>query len=341
MTKRFRNLLVCLSVCVASCAATVAGNLTPAEKHRLLTQNIDKMCKEVGAGPYEADPRRLVTKRGYTICDDFLKLEPREWKPETFVAVEGQPDKVPPHWLATEEGRFAHSIKLPNPLSKDSGYRPGMSGEEYFKLLCDRESGEFIYRSAKDVEGIFLMRPRPRFTDEENAHLYFLEDPAEGSPQAAIGPFLYVGLGRYRVVEAVAGEYSGSGIIDRAEGVTRSKYIRIEDLSLPQSSSRHVRLSGMEKASARYAVTWRGLNRYQSRELGIAGSEAIVIDRASMQTIALLRFYSLTGNLTNKVNWETAPRCDQKLNTAFAFRDFVFRALPPINSANSGSQKGN
>ena len=32
--------------------------------------------------------------------------------------------------LATEEGRFAHSIKIPNPVSEDSGYRPGMTPEQ-------------------------------------------------------------------------------------------------------------------------------------------------------------------------------------------------------------------
>lgn len=38
--------------------------------------------------------------------------------------------------LATPEGRFAHSIKIPNPVPADSGYRPGMSSDEYFEHLC-------------------------------------------------------------------------------------------------------------------------------------------------------------------------------------------------------------
>ena len=32
--------------------------------------------------------------------------------------------------LATEEGRFAHSIKIPNPVPEDSGYKPDMRKRE-------------------------------------------------------------------------------------------------------------------------------------------------------------------------------------------------------------------
>jgi hypothetical protein len=79
--------------------------------------------------------------------------------------------------LATEEGRFAHSIKIPNPVSEDSGYKPEMTSQEYFDHLCKTEAGEFIYRTVENVEGIYMMRPRKEATDEELEHLYALEDP--------------------------------------------------------------------------------------------------------------------------------------------------------------------
>src|SRR5712692_7563172 len=34
--------------------------------------------------------------------------------------------------LATEEGRFAHGIKIPSSVPTDSGYKPGMTPEQYF-----------------------------------------------------------------------------------------------------------------------------------------------------------------------------------------------------------------
>src|SRR5262245_29955755 len=59
-------------------------------------------------------------KRGNTECDP-LKLKPADP-------------------MATEEGRFAHSVKIPNPVPEDSGYKPGMTPEEYFAHLCKAEA---------------------------------------------------------------------------------------------------------------------------------------------------------------------------------------------------------
>ena len=79
--------------------------------------------------------------------------------------------------LATEEGRFAQSIKIPNPVPEDSGYKLGMTPEEYFDHLCKTEAGEFIYKTVENVEGLYMLRPRKEATDYELEHLYALEDP--------------------------------------------------------------------------------------------------------------------------------------------------------------------
>src|SRR6185369_2486427 len=79
--------------------------------------------------------------------------------------------------LATEEGRFAHSIKIPNPVPEDSGYKPGMTQQEYFELLCRNEAGGFIFKSVDNVEGIFQPRQRKIYEQEDEQHLYAMEDP--------------------------------------------------------------------------------------------------------------------------------------------------------------------
>lgn len=43
------------------------------------------------------------------------------------------PKMKPADPLATEVGRFAHSIKIQNPVPEDSGYKPGMTSQEYFR----------------------------------------------------------------------------------------------------------------------------------------------------------------------------------------------------------------
>ena len=99
------------------------------------------------------------------------KLEPNE--------VCGEVAKLKPvDPLATEEGRFAHSIKIPNPLPADSGYKPGMTAEQYFDHLCKTEAGEFVYKTVENVEGLYMMRLRESAkNDYLLEHLYAMEDP--------------------------------------------------------------------------------------------------------------------------------------------------------------------
>src|SRR5207237_4857872 len=82
---------------------------------------------------------------------------------QVAAAVVPYPDKVPPP-------------KWPE-ATADSGYKPGMSTQEYFEHLCKTEAGEFIYKTVENVEGIYQMRPREHVTDKMLMDRYFLEDP--------------------------------------------------------------------------------------------------------------------------------------------------------------------
>src|SRR5690349_21833710 len=86
----------------------------------------------------------LVSAEKYTrdIIREVHQPPPYKWT--KFVQVEGQPEPVPIGWVSTPEGRFAHSIKIPNPVPKDSGYKWWMSSKDYFVHLCEKEAGECI-----------------------------------------------------------------------------------------------------------------------------------------------------------------------------------------------------
>ena len=126
-------------------SACVSFVETPGERFRKAIKEIEAACAKRKLDPNE-------------VCGGVAKLKPADP-------------------LATEEGRFAHSIKIPNPVPEDSGYKPGMMPEQYFDHLCKTEAGEFIYKTVEHVEGFYLMRPRKRATDYEMEHLYGLEAP--------------------------------------------------------------------------------------------------------------------------------------------------------------------
>jgi hypothetical protein len=198
--------------------------------------------------------------------------------------------------LATEEGRFAHSIKIPNPVPEDSGYKPGMTPEQYFEHLCKTEAGEFIYKTVENVESLYQMRPRPKVNHESN-HLYALEEPY-GGPEGSNEPeFFFVEPGRYHYFES-------AGFARR--GADSPKEIRqppsMGDPQLDLKVARYFgydghKLETMQKEYAsirksKYGYTWRGITRSHDREQGVGGSELIVLDLQTNEVLAVHRGYA-------------------------------------------------
>ncbi|MCS6319917.1 MAG: hypothetical protein H8K05_19540, partial [Nitrospira sp.] len=117
----------------SSHAGLFGADETPGERFRKAMEKIRLSCEGRKLAPGE-------------MCGEVAKLKPADP-------------------LATEEGRFAHSITIPDPVSADSGYKPGMTSQEYFDHLCKAEAGEFIYKTVENVDGLYMMRPRTKATD--------------------------------------------------------------------------------------------------------------------------------------------------------------------------------
>ena len=224
-------------------------------------------------------------KPGETTCD-ILKLKPRNFSQTQLIPVEGQPEPIPEEWVATSEGRLAHSIKIPNPVPRDSGYRPGMTSQQYFEHLCKTEAGEFIYKTVEKVEGLFMMRSRKRATDYELEHLYALEDPfgeIGGEHHSPAEYFVQPHIGRYRFLELPAGDEVHQGtkryrrFFRDKNAISGKDYQTVIDgkaVFVPYI----VGELETKTISSKYGFTWRGIARRQGRDLGIAGSELIVLD---------------------------------------------------------------
>ena len=179
--------------------------------------------------------------------------------------------------LATEEGRFAHSIKIPNPVPEDSGYKPGMTSQEYFDHLCKTEAGEFIYKTVENVEGIYMMRPRERVTDDQLSHLYALEDPYgdidDPNPQDYLvqppfGQYQFMEVGRTKDVLHTSLPYER--FLRGSEKESKKDYVYM-DGTRSHRVPYIVKKEGVSSLKSRYGYTWRGIQRPYDRELGIAG----------------------------------------------------------------------
>lgn len=254
---------------------------------------------------------------------------PHRWT--QFVNVDGQPEPVPAEWVATPEGKFAHSIKIPNPVPKDSGYRRGMKSEQYFEHLCKTEAGEFIFKTVGNVEGFYFMRPPRRPTEWDLEDRFKLEAPEiertfqllrESSVERG-KIFVSPPWANYTYVE------------EPIRGVGNAvSYVRISGYRHGVST---MKVEPVSELKSRYALTWRGVKRPSDRELAIAGSEWIVSDLKTNEVLALRRDYARTGFTRNSregIYWLNASGCPNVLprdNLSRRFSVFVSKSLIPAS----------
>jgi hypothetical protein len=257
--------------------------------------------------------------------------KPYQWT--QFVEVAGQPEPVPAEWVSTPEGKFAHSIKIPNPVTKDSGYRWTMSAKAYFEHLCKQEAGEFIFKTVKNVEGLYFARPPARPTDADLKDRRKLEAPeiertfqlVEASPKERAKIFVNPPWGKFSFVEEPSPTVAANKQYVRVFGY-RQKVSPMTAESVSDLRSRH-------------GMTWRGIKRTKDREHAIAGSEWIVFDLQSKEVLAVFRDYALTGKTSNTpegIWWLNAVNCSRSKHVdTTRFYDFVVKVQEP----NSGGAK--
>src|SRR5205807_1234939 len=124
-----------------------------------------------------------------TACASGSRIEGQSYKWTTFIPVDGQPQPVPAEWLSTAEGKFAHSIQLPDAVPKPVPFdfakakmmaalpAKASVSEQYFEHLCSTEAGEFVLKTVEDVQGLYFMRPPNQPTDADLMERYKLEAP--------------------------------------------------------------------------------------------------------------------------------------------------------------------
>lgn len=259
--------LVLLSAILIGCA-TLRAEPTVSQQFRKVLADIDALCKKEKLGPYldPSDPEYKDKRKQQGTCD-ILTLKP--YDP-----------------LATPEGRFAHSLKLPSPHDQPKNvWRDGMTGEEYFKALCEAEVGEWVFRTVEGVKGIMLLRSRP---DENNISMlgeYYVDAESAAVDYAIAGKGAegyLVKTDRYEFLEKPTAGNDDKG-----------KYIRFfRDSAQPLDREPYGvgHLTTKERLS-RYGYTWRGIKRKSAREHGIFGAEIIVLDLQTQEILGFRRVF--------------------------------------------------
>jgi hypothetical protein len=311
------------SVLIAGCAAGLFKEETVAERFDTAMKKLAERCA------------KNPPKPGTTDCDP-LKLKPADP-------------------LATEEGRFAHSIKIPNPVPEDSGYKPGMTTKEYFEHLCKTEAGEFIFKTVEDVEGVYQMRPRVMATDYEMMHLYALEDPYnayEVLPESGYvnpsysqavkrGFKLYKPDQNYKFLEkpvpaSLSHPADGSWYLRYTKPNTDKLVVENGQYLYPRDQQPQIVEERVKELKSHYGFTWRGITRPHDRDLGIVGGELIVLDIQTNEILAVRRGYAASGGKTKEtvagIWWLSAAKCPATMPGVEP--SFIHKVLKPSKIVN-------
>jgi hypothetical protein len=221
-----------------------------------------------------------------------------------FVAVPGQPEPIPEQWLQDEEARIAHSLRLPDAVAKTVPFDferarrkaswPGTAevARQYFDHLCDTEAGEWFLKQGEPQRGLYDARPLRKYETAELQARYELEAP------------LLVRL--HRIADTIN---SGSWFVNPPaltyefvqeprrdvdwQAEIKQPYIELFGFQPAMPSDgiegRPMQMKGIDRPTARYAVTWRGTRRKLDREHSISGVEIVVYERATREVLAVRR----------------------------------------------------
>lgn len=238
--------------------------------------------------------------------------------------------------------------EAPNPPT----YKKGMNADEYFKALCEREAGEFIYKTVENVEGIYAIRPMAsEDSDERVQDRYVIENPfdyfTQGSPfpRSQMGfSFLGKSADRHRdgylFFETMNSPrhsltrdyYDASLFVTKPSDKPVERFIGYDGTGERQTMKREFDAA----LKAQYGFTWRGIRRPHDMEMGIKGGELIVLHLKTSEVLAIRRnFVRSGGSSGNRFHWYSSQSCPAlhsvgNPNTKQWTDEFIAKVLKPI-----------
>lgn len=223
---------------------------------------------------------------------------------------------IPRQWISTPEGLFAHELMIPNPVPADSGYVAGMTPVEYYLHLYKTEAGEFTFKTATNVKGIYFARQPAPATDNDMKDRWKLEHPlVESRFQLVTDPvwraqrFVNPPFMDYLFYEEPNAGIAAEQRYLRMNGYHQDMRDRTGALV---SKGAPMKVQPIADLSSRYGITWRGIRRPLDRENGIAGGEVIVYDLKTNQVLYVYRNYAFSGRTKGTpdgVWWLTSGGC--------------------------------
>jgi hypothetical protein len=268
------NRIARLGLLLFACTTLNGCATTVGQEFRDIMADIDAQCRRDHQGPYYDNTIPNNTQHGD--CD-ILSIKPADP-------------------LATEEGRFAYSIKLPPPHDKlKTQYSRWMTAGSYFKELCEQDAGEWIFKTVDGVAGVMAVRAYSNMYSQNLAALLSYDElpmntsePQNDLVQPPVGGYQFLEV---PTQSTAIGEQASYLRYSRSSEPTSEKpYRYLKKGSYKTWSVPYIVES--QKVSlpiSRYAYVQRGIKLPDALENGIKGQELILIDRTTGEVLAFRR----------------------------------------------------
>lgn len=200
-------------------------------------------------------------------------------------------------------------MKWPEPPQR-AQFRRGMSGDDYFKELCEKEAGEFIYRTVEDVEGLYMIRPRMKQESYASYDRYVLEDPygEAGGDDWPRAPWAFVGITDKALHKPQSQSYSfykylyletaivsadipqhRRYIFDPSVFAASPHWAKTQVFHGGTGETRSIKRGFRKSVLSRFGFTWRDVRRPFDREFGIGGGEVALVDLRTNEVLGVRR----------------------------------------------------
>jgi len=206
----------------------------------------------------------------------------------------------------------------------------------YFEHKCEKDAGEFIYRTVENVEGLFQIRPRdPRDYFSRLRKGDIPEDPFGHTNTEAQRPWLLFvrnpSKGRYQFFESIKGPDLKSYDARRHKEFepkpvyTGEKYWLYERAGSSQYGSIYLAEQTSELRS-RYGFTWREMRDRWDELLGVYGGELIIKELDTDEVLGIRRGYVMINKYSRKGGM--CPKIKNDNTTYY----FLKKVLIPLES---------
>ncbi|MFK7732136.1 MAG: hypothetical protein AB8B48_11015 [Pseudomonadales bacterium] len=220
----------------------------------------------------------------------------------------------------------------------ESRYRvsSAKAAQEMLREYCAEQAGSVVYRTAKDVEGVFQMEYREDYS-LENASRDDVPDPWYQNSLNTLRSFgLGIFGGGYFFMEKRASLSQNDSTISRVFlAVPEDR--RAELLELPGwQAITKLKRKAVQVESIRSKYGWRSKNLTTSkmRKYWITGGSIEIVDLKNEEVMAeLTSFYLGKGGLTRADSWSLGERC----KNAPRFTSFIREVLKPVGGLPSFS----